>query len=241
MAKFFRKFKKPYFGAVLDHFWPNLVKNEFSWKKDLRQFLNTPIIYQREKNHKKPMTHFWGLIIYFCFILCWLSKNHTHAKKVGQTSELLFGIYWKTTIYLKNCCWKSWILIFTMLYLKKKKKKRKAPGNLITLPLRTKNFDDWSSWDIESDRLKLVIMWVIFCPFTTRPLLKTQKIRILKKRKKLLERSSFYACVPKTTIIWGTFPEILRETEFFVIFGIRKKLSTMSIGIPWELITFSIP
>ena len=125
MAKFFRKFKKPYFGAVLDHFWPNLVKNEFSWKKDLRQFLNTPIIYQREKNHKKPMTHFWGLIIYFCFILCWLSKNHTHAKKVGQTSELLFGIYWKTTIYLKNCCWKSWILIFTMLYLKKKKEEEK--------------------------------------------------------------------------------------------------------------------
>ena len=44
---------------------------------------------------------------------------------------------------------------------------------------------------------------------------KTQKIRILKK--KMLEILSFYTCVPKTTIIWGTVPEIQSETEFFVI------------------------
>ena len=42
-------------------------------------------------------------------------------------------------------------------------------------------------------------MWVIFCPFTP---LKTQKIRILKKRRKLLRISSFYTCVPKIMIIW---------------------------------------
>ena len=56
-------------------------------------------------------------------------KSHTHVKKVGHTSECLFGIYWwiwKTNIYLKNC-W-GWsiknkiILIITMLHLKKIKK-----------------------------------------------------------------------------------------------------------------------
>ena len=37
--------------------------------------------------------------------------------------------------------------------------------------------------------------------------------------KKLLEISPFYKCVPKTTITWGTVPEIQSETEFFVILG----------------------
>ena len=45
--------KQPYFGAILDPFWPNLGKKEFSWKKELCQFLNTPIIYHRAKNQKK--------------------------------------------------------------------------------------------------------------------------------------------------------------------------------------------
>ena len=67
----------------------------------------------------------------------------------------------------------------------------------------------YSSWDIECDRLKLVIM-VHFLPFTS-PSLKTQKIRILKKWK----ISSFYTSVPKTTIIWGTVPEIQSETDRF--------------------------
>ena len=48
---------------------------------------------------------------------------------------------------------------------------------------------------------------------------KTGKIRLLKKWKNLLHVSSFYVCVPKTTIIWGTVPEIRSETEFFVILG----------------------
>ena len=50
-------------------------------------------------------------------------KNHTHVKKVGYTSEFLFGIYWrtwKTNNYLKNY-WSGpiknkIILIFTMLH-----------------------------------------------------------------------------------------------------------------------------
>ena len=44
-----------------------------------------------------------------------------------------------------------------------------------------------------------------FCFFTR---LKTQKIKILEKWKKCLERSSFHTSVPKTMIICYTFPEI---------------------------------
>ena len=40
-----------------------------------------------------------------------------------------------------------------------------------------------------------------------------------KMRKKLLEISSFYTCVPKITIIWGKVPKIPSEIELFVIFG----------------------
>ena len=68
------------------------------------------------------------------------------------------------------------------------------------------------------DRLELVIM-VHFLPFYPPPL-KTQKIRILKEWKKLLEKSSFYTSVPKTRIIWGTVPEIRSETDkIFIILG----------------------
>ena len=45
MIKFFKKSKNPYFGAILNPFYPNLGKNEFSWKNGLCQFLKIPIIY----------------------------------------------------------------------------------------------------------------------------------------------------------------------------------------------------
>ena len=35
----------------------------------------------------------------------------------------------------------------------------------------------------------------------------------------MLEVSSFYTSVPKTTIMWGTVHEIQSETIFFVILG----------------------
>ena len=83
------------------------------------------------------------------------------------------------------------VLTFTMLlFFFKKKKKRKTPGDII-LYLRTKNLDDmiYSSWDKERDRLTLVIF------------------------SNVLEISSFYTCVPKTTIIWCTVPEIQSEAD----------------------------
>ena len=40
---------------------------------------------------------------------------------------------------------------------------------------------------------------------------KPEKSEFWKNEKKLLEISSFYTCVPKTTIIWRTVPEICSE------------------------------
>ena len=75
----------------------------------------------------------------------------------------------------------------------------------------------YSSWDIECDRLKLVIIGHSFLFYPPPP--KNPKIKNLKKWQKLLEISSVYTGVPKTTIIWRTFPEIRSETESFVIMG----------------------
>ena len=101
-----------------------------------------------------------------------------------------------------------------------KKKKKKTPGDIIILHLCTKDLDDiiYSSWDIECDRLKLVILGHFFSFYP--PLVKTQKIKILKKWKKFQE-ISLYTSVPKTTIIWGTVPEIWSKTDlfFFCHFG----------------------
>ena len=79
------------------------------------------------------------------------------------------------------------------------------------LHLCTKNLDDiiYNSWDIGHDRLKLVILGH-FLPFYQ---LKTWKSRILKKWKNLLQMSSFYTCVPKTTIVWAGWPSGLEKLE----------------------------
>ena len=63
-----------------------------------------------------------------------LKKNLTHAKKVGHTSEFLFGIYW--------CIWH---------FFKRNKKNtcRYPYWNLDMI---------YSSWDIEQNTLKLVIL-----------------------------------------------------------------------------------
>ena len=50
--------------------------------------------------------------------------------------------------------------------------------------------------------------------------LKIQKIKFLKKWKTMLEISSFYACVPKTTITWGSVPEIQSERYFLLSWAI---------------------
>ena len=57
LIQFFKKSKKPNFGANLDAFCPKLGKNEFSWENRLCQFLKIPIIYHHAKNQKKLMSH----------------------------------------------------------------------------------------------------------------------------------------------------------------------------------------
>ena len=133
-------------------------------------------------------------------------KNHTHVKKVGHTSEFLFGIYWwtwKTTIYLRNC-WSRPIKnvsIFLPFYPPNNpenqnfEKLKKASGDVIILHMCTKNDDHiiYASWDMECDRNKFLSFWASFCSFT--PLL-APKIKVWKKYKKHSEILSFFKCVP---------------------------------------------
>ena len=74
----------------------------------------------------------------------------------------------------------------------------------------------YSSWDVEQNILKLVVLGH-FCPFTC---LKPQKSKFWKIKKTLLEISLFYTCVPKATIIWYTVPQIWSEADrIFFHFG----------------------
>ena len=74
----------------------------------------------------------------------------------------------------------------------------------------------YSSWDIEPNILKLVILGY-FLPFKTP---KSPKNQNFETWKNLLEMSSFYTCVTKITIIRYKVPEYrVRLTEFFVILG----------------------
>ena len=59
LINFLKTQKKNYFGTNLGRFGPNLVKNEFSWKRGLSQFLNIPIIYHYVKNQRKLMNYSW--------------------------------------------------------------------------------------------------------------------------------------------------------------------------------------
>ena len=99
-----------------------------------------------------------------------------------------------------------------MLYFSKKKHLKISLFYTCILKLLM-IWSTYSSWDIECDRLKLVIMGHFLLSFFP---LKTKKIRIFKKWKKLLEISSFCACAPKSTIIWGTGPEITSKTDRIV-------------------------
>ena len=147
-------------------------------------------------------------------------------------------------LFIKKNCWGGLIknvriLIFKMFFFKIKK-------HIWILLFYTciiiLNLDDmiYSSWDIECDGLKLVIMghflpfytlwseadWIFiilghFLHFTPPPLT-TQKIKILKKWKKGSRDAiiQYTWCVPKIMIIWGMLPEIWSVTDIiFCHFG----------------------
>ena len=53
-----------------------------------------------------------------------------------------------------------------------------------------------------------ICFWHLLMNFEKSENQNFEKIKKKKKKKKLLETSIFYTCVPKTTIIWSTVPEI---------------------------------
>ena len=100
------------------------------------------------------------------------------------------------------------------------------PGDIIILLLCTKNLDVriYSSWDIRVWRTEIGNYGSFSSLLPSPPLKKKKKkstkSEFQKNKKILLEISSFYTCVPKTTIIWGTVPEIQIETGNFLSFSI---------------------
>ena len=90
----------------------------------------------------------------------------------------------------------------------------KLAGDIIILHMCTKNHNHmrYDSWDTVWGRRRFLSFWAIFCPFTTPPPLTTWKIKILKKWKKHLERSSW------SYDVWFLRYKV-RQTEAFVILG----------------------
>ena len=78
----------------------------------------------------------------------------------------------------------------------------------------------YSSWDIKHDRLKLVILGH-FSPLYPPPPLKTQKIKILGKMKKIAgDKIILHMCTKiHNHMVYGSLEYRVRLTEFFVILG----------------------
>ena len=116
----------------------------------------------------KKNTQMWQveahLRISFWYLLINLKSNYLLKK-------LLKWAYKKQTNYNT----------YNVAFLKKIKKKK--PPEYIILHLCTKNLNDmiYNSWDIEHDRLKLVILGHFLLFYQKR----TQKMKILKKMKKI--------------------------------------------------------
>ena len=107
---------------------------------------------------------------YYDSLLATEMKNYTHVKKVGQTSEFPFGIYWWTLKnQIKSEFWRN--------------EKKKNAGDIILLHMCTKDHNHmrYSSWDTKWDNFFLSF-WAIFCPLPSPlPHLTTQKSKTLKR------------------------------------------------------------
>ena len=75
------------------------------------------------------------------------------------------------------------------------------------------------SLDMAYNGFNYFSFWAIFCPLTPLPAPtplnspKNQNFEKMKKKKKSLEISSFYICVPKIMFRWCTVPEIWCMTD----------------------------
>ena len=107
-------------------------------------------------------------------------------------------------------------------------KMKKTHGDIVILHMCIINDNHMmdGSWDIEHDRQTLLLFWTIFSPFTP---LTTQKIKILKKWKKLLELLILYKNVPKIMVICYTIPN--SYFLFWAIFCPFTDLMTQKIKI----------
>ena len=116
-------------------------------------------------------------------------------------------------------------------------KMKKTPGDIIILHKSTviDNHMMYDSWDMKHSRQNL-LFWAIFFPFT---FLTIKKIKILKKWKKCLEKTSFYTGTPKIMIICYTFPEIwwVTDVTFLFHFGLFFALLPLTA---WKIISKKI-
>ena len=137
-------------------------------------------------------------------------------KKVGRTSEFLFGIYWWT--------WKTTYLLEKLLKLVNKKYKnfsiyndvfKKNKGKYMLILFYTCVPKILMIWNL--NRLNLIIR-SHFCQFI--PFLKTQKIKILKKWKKYWRYHHFTHVYQEPQSYEVQFPRYgVKQTEFFVLLG----------------------
>ena len=107
------------------------------------------------------------LFFYFCWnkSICFFKKSHT-LEEGG--AHLRISVLHLLMNLKNNCLWKNLLMwankkrkklnIFNVVFFKENK--RKTPGGIIILHLCTKSLDNmiYSSWYIECESLKLVIM-----------------------------------------------------------------------------------
>ena len=109
--------------------------------------------------------------------------------------------------------------LFSPLTMQKIKilKLKKTPEDIIILHIWTINDNNMMhcSWDMEHDKQKFLLFWIVFCPFTS---LWTQKINILKKWKQTWRYYHFTKVYHKwqSYDIWFLRYGVQR-TKFFVI------------------------
>ena len=114
----------------------------------------------------------------------------------------------------------------------------KKPIDIIILHMCTLNENHmmYGSWDMECDRYNFFSSWTIFAIL---PLPTTQKIKMLKEWKNLLEIPSFHTSVPEMTIILCMIPEIWSATDrifchFRPFFALLPKTQNFEIKKPPE-------
>ena len=92
MTKIFKIFKKP-FETILGLFCPNLGENEFTWTKELCQFLNILIIYHCAKNQRKTNDPFLRKTL-----------NRQTDRQTGR-QRWFYRIFLRTRVqlYIRNC------------------------------------------------------------------------------------------------------------------------------------------